>query len=110
MNLSRTLLAGAAVALCPAWLVAGLPSDPKERAKLVGQPTALEVRPAAANEAELWARVVAQGFSGQEEIGPAALGAGTALFDLPAVQCFLGLVGGEPAGGGAVYPATGAQR
>jgi GNAT superfamily N-acetyltransferase len=64
-------------------------------------PAGLEARPAAAAEAELWARVVAQGYSGQEEVG-AALGAGVALFDLLAVRCFLGLVGGEPAGGGAV--------
>jgi hypothetical protein len=47
MNLSRTFLASALIALCPTGLVAGLPSDPNERAKLVGQPTALEVRPAA---------------------------------------------------------------
>src|SRR5215203_3966468 len=46
MNLSRTLLAALALGLLPAGLAAAVPSDPKERAKLVGQPTALEVRPA----------------------------------------------------------------
>jgi hypothetical protein len=46
MNLSRTLLCTAVVALGPAWLFAALPSDPNERAKIIGQPTALEVRPA----------------------------------------------------------------
>jgi hypothetical protein len=46
MNLSRTSLATLALALVPAGSFAALPADPKEREKAVGQPTALEVRPA----------------------------------------------------------------
>ena len=46
MNLSRTSLATLALGLVPAGLLAGLPADPKEREKAVGQPTAVEVRPA----------------------------------------------------------------
>ena len=76
------------------------PLGPGESAAL--PPAALEVRPATFSEAELWARVVAQGFSGREEMGPSELEMGIALFDQSAVQCFLGMVDGEPAGGGAV--------
>ena len=47
MNLSRTSLAVVALGLFPAWVGATVPTDPKERARLVGQPTAIEVRPAA---------------------------------------------------------------
>jgi len=65
-------------------------------------PAALLVRPAAPAEAESWARVVAQGFSGRQETEPWELDMGVALFDLPAAQCFLGLVDGEVAGGGAL--------
>src|SRR5438874_10733370 len=45
MNLSRIALTVLALGLAPAWAAAAVPSDPKERVKLVGQPTALEVRP-----------------------------------------------------------------
>src|SRR2546430_1496804 len=46
MNLSRTALPVLALGLPPPWAAAPGPSDPKGRAKLVGQPTAMEVRPA----------------------------------------------------------------
>ena len=46
MNLSRTIIAIVALGFAPAWSRGAIPSDPNERAKLIGQPTALEVRPA----------------------------------------------------------------
>jgi hypothetical protein len=46
MNLSRTTLAALALGLAPAWAVAAFPSDASERAKVIGQPTGLDVRPA----------------------------------------------------------------
>src|SRR4051812_39984077 len=47
MNLSRNLLSIFALGLIPAFAPAALPTDPKELARLIGQPTALEVKPAA---------------------------------------------------------------
>ncbi|HEX3151436.1 MAG TPA: DUF1549 and DUF1553 domain-containing protein [Gemmataceae bacterium] len=49
MNLSRNILAVLALGLVPALALAGLPSDPKEQARLIGQPTSLEVKPATVN-------------------------------------------------------------
>ena len=46
MNLSRTIIAIVALGFAPAWSRGAIPSAPNERAKLIGQPTALEVRPA----------------------------------------------------------------
>ncbi len=47
MNLSRTTLATLALGVFPIWATAAVPSDAKDRAKVVGQPTALQVLPAA---------------------------------------------------------------
>jgi Protein of unknown function (DUF1553)/Protein of unknown function (DUF1549) len=46
MNLSRTSLSIFALVLAAAPTFAAIPIEPKERARLIGQPTALDVRPA----------------------------------------------------------------
>jgi hypothetical protein len=76
---------------------------PVRRGEPVAPPPApLQVRQAVLSEAEGWARVVARGFTGQQEVTPADVEMGLSLFDLPAVHCFWGLVDGTAAGGGAV--------
>jgi Protein of unknown function (DUF1553)/Protein of unknown function (DUF1549) len=49
MNLSRNLLSTLAFGLLPAFALAGVPTDPKETARLIGQPTSLEIKPATVN-------------------------------------------------------------
>ncbi len=63
----------------------------------------VEVRRAGLPEAELWAGVVARGFSGREEATPEELARSLALFRAPGMAFFLGLVGGRAAGGCAVF-------
>jgi GNAT superfamily N-acetyltransferase len=61
----------------------------------------IEVRACeSAQERELWAIMVANGFSAPDDPTPAELRVGTASTIRPGAQCLLGLIDGEPAGTG----------
>jgi hypothetical protein len=64
-------------------------------------PRGATVRQVALPEAGLWAQVVARGFC-EREVTQAEVGLGMLVFSMPGTTCFLGLVDGQPAGGGAV--------
>jgi GNAT superfamily N-acetyltransferase len=52
------------------------------------------------DEAETWARLVAQGFVEGEEVAPPVLEIFLTFFQMPNNKCFLARLDGEPAGGG----------
>lgn len=84
-----------------AWTnVLARPSRPDEPAAEL--PVGIEVRPVLVAAAESWARLIAQGYTGQREVSAEMVGISRPLFDLPNARCFWGLVDGQPAGGGAV--------
>lgn len=64
---------------------------------------AAEVRRAKPDEADLWLRVVAQGFSGSETPPAADLRILAPNFYSENALCFFAWLDGEPAGGGAMY-------
>jgi GNAT superfamily N-acetyltransferase len=65
-------------------------------------PPGVRVREAGPAEAELWARTVAQGFAGQEEVTPAEVEIAVSFFHMASSTCFLAWLDGDPAGGGAM--------
>jgi GNAT superfamily N-acetyltransferase len=65
-------------------------------------PAGVEVRPVAPEEGEAWARIVALGFTGKPAATPADVEMGRPVLAVPAARCFLGLVDGAAAGGGAM--------
>jgi GNAT superfamily N-acetyltransferase len=65
-------------------------------------PAGVEVRQAAPAEADVWARIVALGFTEKPEATQADVEIGRPVFAVPAARCFLGLVDGAAVGGGAV--------
>jgi GNAT superfamily N-acetyltransferase len=65
-------------------------------------PAGIQVRQVAPEEGDVWARIVALGFTEQAEATQADVEIGRPLFAVPAVRCFLGLVDGAAAAGGAV--------
>jgi hypothetical protein len=70
----------------------------------IGSATAggIEVRRAGAEQAELWARTVAQGFDGADPPGEVSLRTHLARTRIPDVTCYIAWVGGEPVGAGAM--------
>jgi GNAT superfamily N-acetyltransferase len=62
----------------------------------------VQVRPVAPEEGAVWGRIVALGFTGKPEATPAEVEISRPLFAVPAVRCFLGLVDGAMAAGGAL--------
>jgi GNAT superfamily N-acetyltransferase len=73
-----------------------------EAVQSVEPPASLQVRRVSAAEGELWASVVARGYSGEAKVTPGWRQLGALPFHLPTAACFLALVDGEPAGGGAL--------
>lgn len=63
-------------------------------------PAGVEALPSGPEEAELWAEVVAAGFSGEEGPTPELLEVARTLFAVEGATGFLATVNGEPAGGG----------
>ncbi|XXF75687.1 GNAT family N-acetyltransferase [Myxococcaceae bacterium GXIMD 01537] len=66
------------------------------------RPTDEEVRPLRPGEAEVFARTVAQGFLGRDELSDAEASLMLPTATMPGTTCFLAFVDGEPAGGGTV--------
>ncbi len=60
----------------------------------------VEVRPARADEAELWARIVGQGFSGDQPVSDEMVRFGLSFFGAGRAQPYLAFVDGRPAAGG----------
>ncbi|MGB8542039.1 MAG: GNAT family N-acetyltransferase [Candidatus Acidiferrales bacterium] len=63
-------------------------------------PSNIVVRPAAPDEAQLWTKTVAEGFAEHNPVTQSILDVMAGFF--PAANCFLALVDGSVAGGGAV--------
>lgn len=61
------------------------------------------VREAEAGDADAWIHAVSGGFAGKEELQAAELEIATVFFREPQTRCFLSLVDGRPAGGGAMF-------
>ncbi len=65
-------------------------------------PGEFSVRHCEASEGELWAKTVLEGFSGQRAVTSENVDILLSLFHQPGAICLLALVGGQPAGGGAL--------
>ena len=65
-------------------------------------PEGVRVVPVARADARAWARLVAQAFSGQEEVTDNAVDMGLLVFHHPGGAAFWAYVDGHPAGGGAM--------
>lgn len=61
------------------------------------------VREAEAADADAWIHVVSGGFAEKEELLESELEIATVFFREPQTRCFLSLVDGRPAGGGAMF-------
>ncbi len=66
-------------------------------------PAGVSVREAVAADADAWIRSVSGGFAEHEELMAAELETATCFFRDPATRCFLSLVDGRAAGGGAMF-------
>ena len=71
----------------------GLPADD-------GYGRDVQVRPARPDEAEIWARIVGQGFAGEVPVADEAIRFGLSFFGAGRSCPYLAFVGGEPAAGG----------
>jgi GNAT superfamily N-acetyltransferase len=74
----------------------------------VSAPTALRITRATPEEAELWIRTTAQGFSGEDNPPQADLDLLAPNFHSQDATCFFAWVNGQPAGGGAMFVHEGA--
>jgi GNAT superfamily N-acetyltransferase len=63
----------------------------------------VSVREAVAADADDWIHAVSGGFAEREDLLPAELEIATVFFREPATRCFLSLVDGQAAGGGAMF-------
>jgi GNAT superfamily N-acetyltransferase len=75
----------------------------RRRERFAAPARSISIRRAAANEADLWARTVAQGFAEHFPVTPELLGILRAFATRPGSVCFFGLVNGKIAGGGVTY-------
>ncbi|HEY0405007.1 MAG TPA: GNAT family N-acetyltransferase [Pyrinomonadaceae bacterium] len=66
-------------------------------------PDGVSIRETVAADADDWIRVVSGGFAEREDLLAAELEIATSLFHGPGTRCFLSLVDGQPAGGGALF-------
>lgn len=66
-------------------------------------PDGVSVREATAADADAWIHAVSRGFAEREDMMTAELEVATVFFNEPRTRCFLSLVDGEPAGGGAMF-------
>jgi GNAT superfamily N-acetyltransferase len=63
----------------------------------------VSVREAEAADEDAWIQSVSRGFAEREDMMTAELEVATTFFNEPETRCFLSLVDGEPAGGGAMF-------
>lgn len=61
------------------------------------------VRETVPEDADAWIHAVSAGFAEREDLLPAELETATVFFNEPETRCFLSLVDGQPAGGGAMF-------
>ncbi len=63
---------------------------------------AVRVRPATAEEGDLWSHAVGEGFFDQERLTEEEMDIGRAIFAMPGARCYLALAEEKPAGGAAL--------
>lgn len=63
----------------------------------------VSVREAESADADAWVHAVSRGFAEQDDVMAAELRIATVFFHDPGTRCFLSLVDGKPAGGGALF-------
>jgi GNAT superfamily N-acetyltransferase len=78
--------------------------SPEERFEEVA---GVEVRAVGPEEADLWARTVEQGFTGEEEIPEERIERGKGLFQMGYARCYLARIAGVPEGGAAMIQQDG---